>query len=66
MRGAWVAQLVKRLTLDFSSSHDLMVHGIEPYVGLYDDSMEPAWDSLPHPGPSRLTYSLSLSKINNH
>ena len=24
-RGTWVAQLVERLTLDFSSSHDLMM-----------------------------------------
>ena len=25
LNGTWVAQLVERLTLDFSSSHDLMV-----------------------------------------
>ena len=41
--GAWVAQLVKRLTLDFGSGHDLAVHEIEPLVEL---SPEPAWDSL--------------------
>ena len=28
-RSAWVAQLVKQLTLDFSSGHD---HGIQPTV----------------------------------
>ena len=35
--GAWVAQWVKRLTLDFGSSHDLTVHGIETHVGLCAD-----------------------------
>ena len=29
-----MAQLVKGLTLDFGSGHDLMVHGIEFQVGL--------------------------------
>ena len=28
--GTWVAQLVKHLTLDFSSGHDLKVCGIKP------------------------------------
>ena len=32
--GAWVAQLVKHPTLDFSSGHDLMVHEFEPNMGL--------------------------------
>ena len=41
-QGAWVAQSVKHLTLDFGSSHNLMVCGIEPCVGLCADSMEPA------------------------
>ena len=45
-RGAWVAQLVKHLTLDFSSCHYLVVHGIKPQVGLCADSEEPPWDSL--------------------
>ena len=45
-QGAWVAQSVKRPTLDFSSGHDLTVRGIEPNVGLCVDSVEPAWDSL--------------------
>ena len=52
--GAWVAQLVKRPTLDFGSGHDLMAHEIEPHVGLCADSEEPAWDSL------SLSLSLSL------
>ena len=30
--GAWVAQSVKHLTLDFGSGHDLLVHEFEPHV----------------------------------
>ena len=45
-QGGSVAQLVKCLTLDFGSGHDLMVCEIEPSVGLCADSAEPAWDSL--------------------
>ena len=37
---AWVAQLVKYLTLDFGSGHDLMVCETEPYEGLHADGME--------------------------
>ena len=45
-----MAQLMKRLTLDFSSGHDIMVHEFEPHVRLHADAMEPAWDSLsPYP-----------------
>ena len=40
--GTWVVQLVKPLTLDFSSDHDLMVRGFEPHIGLWVDSVEPA------------------------
>ena len=43
---AWVAQLVKHLTLDFGLGHDIAVHGIEPHVGLCTVSVEPAWDFL--------------------
>ena len=64
--GAWVAQSVKHLTLDFSSSHDLMVHEIEPCAGLHTDSTEPAWDStspsLSAPPQFTHAFSLSLSK----
>ena len=31
--GAWVAQSVKRPTLDFGSGHDLMVADIKPALG---------------------------------
>ena len=58
-QGARVAQSVKHPTLDFGSDHDLMVHGIEPHMGLCADSMEPAWDSL---SPSLST----LPSINKH
>ena len=34
-QGAWVAQSDKRLTLDFSSDHDLRVMGTEPGVRLH-------------------------------
>lgn len=34
-RGAGVAQLVKHLTLDFGSGHDLMGRGTELHVGLH-------------------------------
>ena len=44
--GAWVAQSIKRLTLDFGSGHDLKIHEFEPHVGLCADSVEPARDSL--------------------
>ena len=52
--GAWEAQSVNHPISDFGSGHDLIVHGIEPHVGLCADSVESAWDSLPP--------SLSLSK----
>ena len=51
-RGAWVAQLVGRLTLDFSSGHDLTVREFEPHTGLCADNAEPAWDSLSLPSLS--------------
>ena len=40
--GAWEAQSVKRLTLDFVSGHDLTVHGIDPSVRFCPDSADPA------------------------
>ena len=46
LRGAWVAPLVKCLTLDFGSGHDLMVPEFKPDMGLCTDSVEPALDSL--------------------
>ena len=44
--GAWVAQLVERLTLGSGSGRDLLVHETEPRLRLCTDSVEPAWESL--------------------
>ena len=55
--GAWVAQLIKQPTLDFSSDRDLMVHEIEPRIGLCTDST----DSLTLLAHSH-AHVLSLSK----
>ena len=46
LRGARVAQSVKRPALDFGSGHDLTVREFEPCIGLHADSGQPAWDSL--------------------
>ena len=40
-RGAWVAQLVDHLTLDFDSGHDPRVVGLSPTLGSMP-SVEPA------------------------
>ena len=44
--GAWVAQSVKPLTLDFGSGHGLTVHEFKPCVGLCAGRVEPAWNPL--------------------
>ena len=49
MRGAWVAQSVKHLTLDFGSGRDLVVCEFVPRDGLCAHSEEPAWGSLSLP-----------------
>ena len=68
-RGTWVAQSVKRPTLDFGSGHDLTVREFKPRIGLCTHSEEPALDPLspslcPSPACILLSLSLSLSKIN--
>ena len=62
LRDAWVAQLIKHLTLDFSSGHDLMVHGFKSHIRLCADSVGPAWDFLSPflSAPLLLVLSLSL------
>ena len=50
-------------TLDFSAGHDLTVRETAPYIGLCEDSVEPAWDSLPPSLSVPRTLVLSL-KIN--
>ena len=68
LQGTWVAQSVKRPTVDFGSGQDLMVGKLELCIRLCADSAEPDWDSLsPSLCPSlthTLMLSLSLSKIN--
>ena len=67
-RDTWVAQWVKRQTLDFSSGHDLMVMRLNPPLGS-TPGVEPTWDSLSHSPSSSarlplmhiLMLSLSLS-----
>ena len=56
-RGAWVAQSVKRLTLDFGSSHDLTVCEFEPHVRLGILSL-----SLSLPLPCSLSLSLKINE----
>ena len=46
LRGVWVSQSVKHLTLDLGSGHHLTVCEIELWVGFCTDSWEPGWDSL--------------------
>ena len=58
--GAWVVPLVEHPTLGFGSGHDLTVCGMEPLVGLCDDSMGPAQDSLSPSLSLPLPHSLSL------
>ena len=63
-----MAQSVKHPTVDFSSGQDLAVRGIEPYIKLYTDSAETAWDSLSPSlsAPPLHVHTLYLSKINKH
>ena len=61
--GTLGAQVVKSLTPDFGSGHDLMVHGTKPCIRLWADSPESAWDSLSPSlsAPPLLTLCLFLS-----
>ena len=59
-RGARVVQSVERLTLDFSSGHELRVVRLSPVVGS-TLSMKPAWDSFSLPLPPSPTRSRTLS-----
>ena len=60
-----MAQSVKHTTLDFSSGHDLMVHGFEPHVGLWTDSCGACLGfslSFSLSAPPLLTFSLKINK----
>ena len=66
MWGTSLAQYVQCLTLDFSSGHDLTVHGFELHIRLCADSSEPTWNSLSLSLSLSALFPLSLSlKINN-
>ena len=41
-----MVQSVKCLAPDLDSGHDLMVHEIEPRIGLHVDGAEHTWDSF--------------------
>ena len=56
-RGVWMAQSLKCPILDFGSGHDLTFQGIEPRLGLWANSTEPARDALC--APSYLYLSIS-------
>ena len=60
--GAWVAQLVKRPTLDLCSGYDLTVLGFEPHIELCADGVEPAWDLSLLSAPPLLVLSLKINK----
>ena len=57
--GAWVASLVKRLTLGFGSGCDLMSRGIKPPHWAPHSAWSQLEDSFPLPLPA-LALSLSL------
>ena len=60
-----MAQLAKRLTLDFGSGYALTIPEIESCVGFCADSTESTWDSLSPPSPTlppSCSLSLSLSQ----
>ena len=63
----WLSPLSVQLLISAQVTHDLTVWGMEPWVGLCTDIVEPAWDSLSLPlslsAPHPLVLSLSL-KIN--
>ena len=62
--GAWVAQLVKCLTVDFGSGHDPRVVGWSPVLGSVL-GVDPAWDSLSPSAPLTPACAHFLSKILN-
>ena len=62
MKDTWVAQSVKRPTLDFCSGHDLTIMESSPTLGSVL-GVGLAWDSLSLSAPPLIT--LSLSKLTN-
>lgn len=65
-KGTWVAQSVQRLTLGFSSAHDLRGMGLSPASGSATGStlgVVSGWNSLPLRPPRPPALSLALSRI---
>ena len=58
--GAWMAQSVRHLTVDFTSGHDLMVLRSSPTLGSRL-GVKPAYYSLSPSALHARTYALSLS-----
>ena len=65
VRGTWVAQSVKPLSLGFGSGEDCTVCELEPCIGLCSDSTELAWSSLSLPLPLYGLRALSLALSQN-
>ena len=63
--GTWVAQSIKRPTLDLGSGHDLMVCGFEPHIRLCALTTQTEHSpSLPVSALAPTLSSLCLSQIN--
>lgn len=45
----WFSQLSVQLLTLISSGHDLTEQEFDPWIWLYDDSVESAWDSISAP-----------------
>lgn len=63
-RGAWVAQALEHLTIDFGSGHNLTGPVVEPRVGLARSLVETLSLLLPIPFPSSHSRALSLFLTN--
>ena len=61
-RGCWAAQSVERLTLGFSSGHDLPFRGFKPHIGLPAVNAEPTLDPLSPSLPLPLACSHTVSQ----
>ena len=58
-----MAHLVKCVTVDLSSGHDLTICGVKPHIRLSAESMETSWDSVSL--SLTLPISLTVSKQMN-
>ena len=60
--GAWVAQVIKHLTLDFGSGRDLTICEFDPHIGLWAETRSMLGILF---APPPLTHTLTLSLISN-